>query len=61
LMFLRYFFRQNGYKYWQIHNVLNRHPNISKPNNKPSSVTFLPYTGHIFNRISRVLARHNIK
>jgi hypothetical protein len=42
-------FSDNGYKDRQIHNVLNRRPNISKTDNKPSSVTIL-------NRISRVLA-----
>jgi hypothetical protein len=29
--------------------------------NKPNSVAFLPFVGTIFNHISRVLARHNIK
>jgi hypothetical protein len=52
LAFLGDFHRQNGYENQQIHKVLNRPPNISKPN-KPSSDAFLPQ--HIFNRISRVL------
>jgi hypothetical protein len=61
LVFLRGIFRQNSYKDRQIHNVLNRRPNISKPNNRPSSVAFLPNAGPIFSQISRVLAQHNIK
>jgi hypothetical protein len=61
LVFLRDVFRQNGYKDRQIHNVLNRRPNISKPDNKPSSAAFLSYAGLMFSRISKVLAQHNIK
>ncbi|PNF38064.1 hypothetical protein B7P43_G00358, partial [Cryptotermes secundus] len=57
----RVVFRQNGYNNRQIHRVLNRRPNISRPEDKPGSVAFLPYVGTIFNRISRVLSRHNIK
>jgi hypothetical protein len=61
LVFLRDIFRQNGYNNWQIHRVLNHHPNISQPNDKPDSVAFLPYVGTIFILISRVLSWHNIK
>jgi predicted GIY-YIG superfamily endonuclease len=60
LVFLRDVSRQNGYDQ-QIHGVLNRRPNISQPDDKPESVSFLPYVGTIFNGISRVLSRHNIK
>jgi hypothetical protein len=41
--------------------ALNRCPHISQPDNEPNSVTFLPFVETIFNRISRVLAQHNIK
>jgi hypothetical protein len=61
LVFLRDIFRQNGYKGWQSHNVPNHRPDISKPSNRPISVAFLLYAWPIFSRISRVLARHNIK
>jgi hypothetical protein len=61
LVFLMDAFRQNLYNDRQIHRVLNRRPNISRPDNKPDSVAFLSYVGTIFNRISRVLYRHNIK
>jgi hypothetical protein len=60
-VFLRDAFRQNGYKDWQIHNVLNHHLIISKLNNTPSSVAFLPYAGASFNHFSRVMAWHNIQ
>jgi hypothetical protein len=36
-------------------------PGAGQTDRKPDSVTFLPYVGSTFNRISRVLARHNIK
>jgi hypothetical protein len=41
--------------------VPNCCPNISKPDNNPSPVTFLLYAVPIFIQISRVLAWHNIK
>jgi hypothetical protein len=53
LVFLRNVFRQTN-----RFSVLNRHPNISKPDDKPNSVAFLPCAVPIFNRISRVLAQH---
>jgi hypothetical protein len=48
-VFLRYDFRHNSYEDRQIHIVLNHHSNISKLDNKPSSVAFLQYDGPIFN------------
>jgi hypothetical protein len=60
-VFLRDVFKQNGYNDWQIHRALNRHPHLPQPDNEPNSVAFLPFVGTIFNSISRVLARHNIK
>jgi hypothetical protein len=30
------------------------------PYNNPSSIAILPYAGSVFNRINRVLAKHNI-
>jgi hypothetical protein len=61
LAFLRDTFRQNGYNDRQISRVLNQRPHINQPNDNQDTVTFLPYVGTIFNRISRVLSRHNIK
>jgi hypothetical protein len=52
---------ENGYNNRQIHRDLNRRPNFSRPEDKPDSIAFLPYIRTLFNRISRVLSRHNIK
>jgi hypothetical protein len=41
--------------------ALNCLPNSDQPENKSNSAAFLPSFGAIFNSISRVLARHNIK
>jgi hypothetical protein len=61
MVFLGDVFRQDGYNDRQIHKVLNRLPNISKPDNKPNSVAFLSHVGPIFNRVSRLLGRRIIK
>jgi hypothetical protein len=61
LVFLRDVFKQNGYNNRQIHRSLNRRPHVGQSENKTNSVAFLPFVGRIFNRISRVLARHVIK
>jgi hypothetical protein len=61
LLFLKDVFRENGYNDRQIQRALNRRPHLPQPDNEPHSVAFLPFVGTVFNRISRVLARHNIK
>jgi hypothetical protein len=61
LVFLRDLFKQNGYNDRQIHGTLNRRPHLVQPGNEDNSFAFLPFVGTIFNRISRVLTRHNIK
>jgi hypothetical protein len=61
LVFLRDVFKQNGYNDRQIHRALNRRPHLPQPDNEPNSVAFLPFVGTVFNRISRLVARHNIK
>jgi hypothetical protein len=60
-VFLKDVFKENGYNDRQIHRALNRRLLLPQPDNKPDSVAFLPFVGTVFNRISRVLARHNIK
>jgi hypothetical protein len=60
-VFLRYVFTQNGYNDLQIHRAVNRPPHLPQTDNEPISVAFLPFFGTIFNRISRLLARKNIK
>jgi hypothetical protein len=61
LVFLKDVFKVNGYSDRQIHRALNRLPRLPQPDNDPHSVVFLPLFGTVFNRISRVLARHKIK
>jgi hypothetical protein len=61
LVFLKDVFKENGYNNQQIHRALNHHPQLPQPDNEPHSVAFLHFVGTVFNLISRVLARHNIK
>jgi hypothetical protein len=61
LVFLRDVNKQNGYNNRQIHRALIRSPHIGQPEDKHNSVAFLPFVGPTFNRISRVLAQHNIR
>jgi hypothetical protein len=61
LVLLGDIFRQNGYTEPQIRRALNPPPRACRSDEKSDSVAFLPCVGKIFNRISRVLARHNIK
>jgi hypothetical protein len=61
LVFLREVFKQNGYNRKKTHRALNHCSHAGQPENKPNSVSFLPFVGSVFNRINRVLARHNIK
>jgi hypothetical protein len=61
LAFLKDVFKENGYNDRQIHRALKRRPHLPQPDNELHSVAFLPFVGTVFNRISRVLARHNIK
>jgi hypothetical protein len=61
LLFLKDVFKENGYNDRQIHRALNHRLHLHQPDNEPHSVALLPFVGTVFNRISRVLARHNIK
>jgi hypothetical protein len=61
LVFLRDVFKQNGYNNRHIHRALNHCPHVGQLEDKPNSVMFLPFVGPIFNRISRVLGRPDIK
>jgi hypothetical protein len=60
-VFLGDIFRQNSYTEWQIHRALNPPLGVGHTDGKPDSVAFLSCVRSIFNCISRVLARHNIK
>jgi hypothetical protein len=60
LVFLRDVFKQNGYNNRQIHRA-RQPPSIFRSTGQDQPVAFLPFVGTIFNRISRMLARHNKK
>jgi hypothetical protein len=49
LVFLRDFFKQNGYNDQQIHRALIRCPHLDQLDDKPSSFAFLLFVGPIFN------------
>jgi hypothetical protein len=61
LVFLRDVIKQNGYNNQQIHRALNHRPHVGQQENKPNSVAFLPFVQPVFNQISRMLAKCNIK
>jgi hypothetical protein len=61
LIFPKDVFKEIGYSDRQIHRVLNLRPHLGQQDNKPNPVAFLPFVGITFNRINRMLARHNIK
>jgi hypothetical protein len=58
LEFLKDIFRHNDR---QIHRALNHHHESNQPDDHQDTVTFLPFLGTIFNMISRVMSRYNIK
>jgi hypothetical protein len=51
----------SGMNNQQFHRALNHCQHLGQPDNNPNSVAFMPFVWPIFNWISRVLARHNIK
>jgi hypothetical protein len=59
--FSRGTFPDRKIKNLEVLSALNCCPNNSKPDNKPSSATLLPFIGPTFNRVSRELTQHNIK
>jgi hypothetical protein len=61
LEFPRTTFTENGYSDRQIRGALNPPAKVASTPEKPASVAFLPYVFTSFNRISRLLCRHNIK
>jgi hypothetical protein len=61
LEFLRTTFGQNGYSDRQIRRALNPPAKVASTPKKPASVSFVLYVGTTFNRITRLLSRHNIK
>jgi hypothetical protein len=60
LEFLKTMFRENGYSSQQIR-ALNPKVQTSKSKDKPTSVALLPHVQTTHSRLSRMLAKHNIK
>jgi hypothetical protein len=54
-------FKENGYSRQQIQCALNPKVRIPKPKYKPTSIALLPYVQTTYGRLSRMLAKHNIK
>jgi hypothetical protein len=61
LDYLKTTFKENGYSRQQIQHALNPQVRTSKPKDKPTSVALLPYVQTTYGRLSRMLAKHNIK
>ena len=54
-------FKDNGYIHQQIQRAMEPATRTAKTNDKPTSTAFIPYTQATYGRLSRMLAKHNIK
>ena len=61
LDFLTTTFKQNGYNDHQIQRAMKPSRQILVPDNKPTATAFIPYTNNTYGRLSRMLAKYNIK
>jgi hypothetical protein len=61
LEFLTTIFKDNGYSQQQINHAMKPATQTDKDEDKPTSTAYLPYTQTIFGRLSRMLAKYNIK
>jgi len=61
LTFLTSVFKQNGYSQQQIHRAIKPATRTNKIENKPTCAAHLPYTQTSYGRLSRMLAKYNIK
>jgi hypothetical protein len=59
--FLTTVFKMNGYSTQQIRRAMVPTTPTSKNEDKPTANAYLPYTQTTFGRLSRMLAKHNIK
>jgi hypothetical protein len=60
LEFLNIIFKENGYSQQQIR-AMKPTAQTTKTKDKPTSTAYLPYTQTTFGRLSRMLAKDNIK
>jgi len=61
LVFLTTVFKDNGYSPQQIRRGMQPVTRTTKTNDKPTSTAYIPYTQTTYGRLSRMLAKHNIK
>jgi hypothetical protein len=61
LEFLTTVFKDNGYSPQQIRRAMEPATLTAKTNDKPTSNAYIPYTQTTYGRLSRMLAKHNIK
>jgi hypothetical protein len=61
LEFLTSVFKDNGYSPQQIRRAMEPATRTAKTNDKPTSTAYIPYTQTTYGRLSRLLAKHNIK
>jgi hypothetical protein len=54
-------FKLNGYNNYQIERAMNPAGQIPAPENKPTATAYIPYINYTYGRLSRMLARYNIK
>jgi len=61
LEFPKTMFKESGYNITQIWHVLNSSLRTSKPKQKPTSVTVIPYVQVTYSQLNRMFAKHNIR
>jgi hypothetical protein len=61
LEFITTVFKNNGYSTQQILRALKPPTKTTNTNDKPTSTAYIPYTQTTYGRLSRMLAKHNIR
>ena len=61
LDFLTTVFKQNGYNDHKIKRAMKPIRQTPEPENKPTSTAYIPYINNTYGRLSRMLAKYNIK
>jgi len=61
LEFLTTVFKNNGYSNQQIRRAMQPTKHTTKSKDKSSTTAYIPYRASTYGRLSRMLAKHNIK
>jgi len=61
LEFLTTVFKDNAYSPQQIRRAMKPATRTAKTNDKPTATAYIPYTQTTYGRLSRMLAKHNMK